>query len=327
LALALLTTSTVVHSVLDPAEVEAIRKKLAPKALGPLAAPPIEPTPIPIISDDHAGTVARPEALRVVNGWVPHMIKLVRRSITTPLAVGVIDASTVDGSALRDELEGGWLRFAGGGKKDDALVIAFGGAIIEHVAARLLGARDEDGSPEASPRRRSTSHVGRMLFSKVGDVAASSLASHWKEQLGVDLSLVSSESEVAELRRSLFGRDVLVCASVEFTAPVGGRLSVAGAPQAFLHRAQGPALAISRDAAETALGSVPVEVSVELGRALSTLRQIAELQPGSFIELSSTVDTPLPIRVEGVPCAFGRPVVSNGTVAVEVLTVGGKHVG
>ncbi len=308
-----------VHGVLNPEEMEAIRKKLAPQGLAPLSEPQPEPTPIPLIADDHAGSRAKPEALRILNGWLPHMLKLVRRAITVPLQVGVADASIVEGAALREELEGTWMRFARGPKRD-ALVLSFGGPIVEHVAARLLGSRNEEARPEEGPRRRSTSNIGRKLFSRVGDLALSSLTIHWQDQLGIGLIPVTVDGDITDLKRSFFASDVLVCAAVDFTAPAGGRLVVAGRPNAFLSRAPEVSFqTVSRRAVENALGTVPVEVSVELGRTSLTMREIATLAPGSFIELSSTVDTPLPIRCEGVLKAYGRPVVSEGAVAVEII--------
>jgi flagellar motor switch/type III secretory pathway protein FliN len=157
-------------------------------------------------------------------------------------------------------------------------------------------------------------------------MALSSLTIHWQDQLGISLSPILSEAEIADLRRTFFASDLLVCGSIEFTAPAPGRLIVAGRPQAFLHRAEIAQQPISRRAVENALGDIPVQVSVELGRASLTMREVSTLAPGSFIELSSTVDTPLPVRCEGILKAFGRPVVSNETVAVEIISVGGSNV-
>ncbi len=63
---------------------------------------------------------------------------------------------------------------------------------------------------------------------------------------------------------------------------------------------------------------VPVDLEVELGRALLPARDILQLSPGDAVVLGTSVDEPLNIRVNNEPKLKGRPVRSQGSLAIKI---------
>jgi len=66
------------------------------------------------------------------------------------------------------------------------------------------------------------------------------------------------------------------------------------------------------------VAAVPVSVSVALGHAEMTLRQLLRLQPGTVLALSQGRNDELPVSVEGVVKWHATPVQQDGMVAVEI---------
>jgi flagellar motor switch/type III secretory pathway protein FliN len=75
-------------------------------------------------------------------------------------------------------------------------------------------------------------------------------------------------------------------------------------------------------AIENALGAVPIEVRVELGKAQMSMSEFSSLRPGAVVALDRFVDDPLPVRCAGVIKATGRALVSRGVLAVEINGAG-----
>jgi flagellar motor switch/type III secretory pathway protein FliN len=67
-----------------------------------------------------------------------------------------------------------------------------------------------------------------------------------------------------------------------------------------------------------ALREVPIEVTVELGKAKLGLRSVLELKVGQVIRLETAVDDPAIVRIGGLEKFAARPVVSRGQLAVEI---------
>ena len=156
----------------------------------------------------------------------------------------------------------------------------------------------------------------------MGGLALSSLVAHWYDDNGRRLTPCVSDTD-SDVRRDFFSRGAIVFATADITKPAAGKIVVAAPALTFRSPSDDHEETLSNGSVPSALDLVPVELSVELGHAALSMRDVAALTPGSFIELSSTVETPLPILCGGIVKAFGRPVLSNGTVAVEVLTLGG----
>jgi hypothetical protein len=159
-----------------------------------------------LMTDDLGRSPAERAALSVADGWMPPMLKLLRRAIGLPLAFGRADTLVRDGASLLRELDRTWLRFARG--TNEAVVLGFAGPIVSHVESRVP-------------------------FHRVGDLALSSLTIHWQNHFGAALRPVTTEGEIAELRRS-FSSQKLVCSTFDLTAPAPGQLILAAQPETWL---------------------------------------------------------------------------------------------
>jgi flagellar motor switch protein FliN/FliY len=69
------------------------------------------------------------------------------------------------------------------------------------------------------------------------------------------------------------------------------------------------------------LSAIPVEVSVELGRAQMTVGDTLELHPGSVITLNRMAGEPMDLLVNGTPIARGEIVVVEEQFGLRVTEV------
>ena len=69
------------------------------------------------------------------------------------------------------------------------------------------------------------------------------------------------------------------------------------------------------------LSAIPVEVSVELGRAQMTVGDTLELHPGSVVTLNRTAGEPMDLLVNGTPIARGEIVVVDEQFGLRVTEV------
>ena len=66
---------------------------------------------------------------------------------------------------------------------------------------------------------------------------------------------------------------------------------------------------------------IPVTLSIELGRARMTLKELLELDQGAVVELDRMVDEPMDILVNGTLVAHGEVVVIDDTFGVRLTDV------
>lgn len=69
------------------------------------------------------------------------------------------------------------------------------------------------------------------------------------------------------------------------------------------------------------IGAIPVDISVEIGRARLTVAEVLKLVPGSVIELSSLAGDALTLYVNGVLVAKGEAVVLNDHFGIRLTDV------
>jgi flagellar motor switch protein FliN/FliY len=69
------------------------------------------------------------------------------------------------------------------------------------------------------------------------------------------------------------------------------------------------------------LSAIPVEVSVELGRAHMTVGDTLDLHPGSVITLNRMAGEPMDLLVNGTPVARGEIVVVDEQFGLRVTEV------
>jgi flagellar motor switch protein FliN/FliY len=66
---------------------------------------------------------------------------------------------------------------------------------------------------------------------------------------------------------------------------------------------------------------VPLEITVELGRATRTIREVLSLGPGSIVELNRAAGEPVDILANGTRVARGEVVVVDETFAVRIVEI------
>ena len=69
------------------------------------------------------------------------------------------------------------------------------------------------------------------------------------------------------------------------------------------------------------LGEIPIEVTVELGRAKLTLREILDLKEGAIIELDRLAGEPLDLKVGGQLIAQGEVVAIDDCYGLRITNV------
>jgi len=72
---------------------------------------------------------------------------------------------------------------------------------------------------------------------------------------------------------------------------------------------------------QKALGDIPVEVNVELGRTKMSLRDILELSEGGIIELDRLAGEPLDLKVGGQLIAQGEVVAIDDYYGLRITNV------
>lgn len=103
---------------------------------------------------------------------------------------------------------------------------------------------------------------------------------------------------------------------------------VEGPPADVLVPSQAPAgvfRALGVVGESSLLDDVAVSVSVELGRSMMPLREILAMQPGMVIQLETSINDPVDVRVEGRSLAAGHVVTVGENFGVRIEHPGATH--
>ena len=66
---------------------------------------------------------------------------------------------------------------------------------------------------------------------------------------------------------------------------------------------------------------VPLDVTVEIGRARVAIRELLQLTPGSVVELTKPAGESLDVLINGKPVARGEAVLVNDRFAVRLIDI------
>jgi len=66
---------------------------------------------------------------------------------------------------------------------------------------------------------------------------------------------------------------------------------------------------------------VPLDVTVEIGRARVAIRDLLQLAQGSVVELAKPAGEPLDVLINGKPVARGEAVLVNDRFAVRLIDI------
>lgn len=275
----------------------------------------LQAEPIALIADDRAAERARPNAQKIAARWIKTIPQLITRLCRIDVEATVQNVEVVDGGGLRNALGESWVRCLRVDKRSDLALMTASGPMVEIMSACLLGAQLEQSENDRPP-----SQVARQLFGRVGEAITRGLTDAWFEEQGCSVNLLDDAARAELWRRSLSPGDLVVSTTIAIEGDTRGTIGLITRPETMVV----PPVPVGSvpappGAVEAALGSVPVEVNVELGRVRMTMNALSRLQPGTILPLDKFLDDPLPIRVGGKIKGHGRALVSRGTMAVEVI--------
>ena len=269
--------------------------------------------PLALIVDDRQAETARPNGLRIAERWARHAHKRLRQSISDDFKLAVTGAEVIDGQPTRDELSGMWFATATPADGRGSALIAIGGPIISVVTARLCG----DKVGEATERAPSLTAL--RIFEPVGNAIAAAAAQAWGEEQACRIRIGRGPAHIDQTRRVLQDSDVVVSITLSISGAVSGHLRLLTRPVTLVPPpTPTEAVPASQAEIEAALGRVPVEVRVDLGTTMISMRELAKLELGAIVTLQNFIDDPLPVRCGDVVKAYGRPVLDRGVLSVEV---------
>lgn len=305
-------------AILDPQELEAIRSAIRAAGRTPQpgnSGPTDDALPIALIADDRAAERVRPSWIKVASRWAQAARVRIMRLCGAKLSIELGGIEIVEGSTLRDELPLTWMCALEPDGRPGLALLSVGGPMVEALAAALLGGGLEDNGDDRPP-----SATARRLFAPAGEVIGATLVDVWRDEQGCRSQLILDEARVEPLQRALTEIDVVVSVTLEVSGATRGKLRLVARPETLVQPAM-PVEAVPAPpgAIEDALGQVPIELRVELGRAHLSMMELGELRPGQVLTLDRFVDDLLPVRCAGVLKAQGRALVSRGVMAVEIL--------
>jgi flagellar motor switch protein FliM len=279
--------------------------------------PSLDAVPVPLIADDRAAERARPNGLRIGNRWATILRERLGRLTSMTIDVEVVGADTVEAGTLREDLTVGWMRCVDAPGRPAPGLALVTGPIIDALSAVVLGGRAEGGR---SLRRPSVASL--RLFERPGGIICEALGSAWREEQSIDISAPADPARVERWRRETADDDLVVVVTLSVGEPTAGVVRLLARPETLVvPPTPFESVPAPRGAIEEALGGVPVELRVELGKIRMSVGDLARLQPGMLLPLHKFVDDPLPVALAGRVKAHGRALVSRGVMAVEITEV------
>jgi flagellar motor switch/type III secretory pathway protein FliN len=303
-------------SPLDPAELAALQaaiRQSGPVRTAPSQQDDVETSPLALIAADRDAQTARPILMQLAQTVARGVERVIRSFIPAEFSADAVDAEVVDGAALKDEQRTMWIASTQPAGRAGQLLVAVTGSVIEAASTRRCGSKDEP------PTGRNPSALALRLFRTTGTALVELVARSWRERHD---EVLAAETLGLDTPHPMFEDGLLLGATIMLSGNVSGQIRLFARPETLLPPVV--ALAANRpDAATvaTALGTVPIELRVELGAIRIRLSQLRRLAVGTTLTLPTFVDTPVPVYCGNVIKAWGKPVVSRGVLAVEVSSV------
>jgi flagellar motor switch protein FliM len=198
-------------------------------------------------------------------------------------------------------------------------------AITSLLVSRAFGSR----RTVEDPPQRSLSAVERRVVSTTVESIVHEIGAAFREVAPLAFSLGRIEADERALHLERWGgAGLLVTASVQ-TADLSGSLSLGLATAALeplrvhlLRRSSDEGAASAARETAVRIGRLvrdaTLEMTVVIGQARLTLAQLVALRAGDVVHLDRAVGDPIPVRLEGVTKFSGRPVLSRGSLSVEL---------
>lgn len=306
--------------ILSEEELRALRSAIAPQFGAPQRqATEFQPVPVALIADDKAGESARPAAIRLASRWASIARLRLGHALGVKLGIEYGGIETVHAPMLKEELSVAWSSLGEVAGRTGIVTVAVGGRMIEWIAGQLLGGDPDDTGTIQVDRPPSVTAL--TIFERAGEIIASSLTDAWREEQNARFSLLHDAARAEQFRFELADSEPLLVLTLNATGPTSGYIRLITRPETMVPPpATARATRLKPEEIATVLGDVPVEVKVELGRTRIRMSSMRTLKPGSVIMLDQAADSLLPVECAGVIKAFGRPAVSRGALAVEIVS-------
>lgn len=185
---------------------------------------------------------------------------------------------------------------ASGHKLDPMRVAATMVGAVAGELVRITGTPHTAGTPEQVTGTPAVDPGATVLRFEVGTGAGPTLPIHWMVEATLVLALTG-------------GGPV--------TSPQAAQPSVA--PAAFPELSGTAGAGVARDL--TLLSDVPMDVTVELGRAVLQVRQLLGLREGSIVELDRDAGAAVDVLVNGTLIARGDVVVIDDDLGVRITEI------
>lgn len=211
------------------------------------------------------------------------------------------------------------LRLTTPGGATTTAILALDPIFAFSVIERLFGG---GGGPPKTPSGRSPTALERRMLTRALSPVIDALNVCLEPAGHFHFEIQSVESRLELIPG--FAPDTTAL-HVPFTIDIGSQVASfsLALPSAALESLRGRLAAPAVDVAGTRemsrlIVDLPVSVSVVLGHAEMTLRQVLRLEAGQVLTLRQGRNDTLPIAVEGVVKWHGTPVQQDGMVAVEI---------
>lgn len=297
-------------SDLEQSELEAIRDAVSDGGSKPVAG---GAQPLALIAEDRAAIEARPAGGHLGTRWATKIVRQLRHLAEVQATLS--GSETVEGGAAIEGLGRTWSSaFTIEGRRGRG-IIAVGGGLINVLAAKMLGAKEVD--PEEAGDVPSPSSL--RVFGPVGHAIADCLAQVWHEDHRCEVAFDDTTEVLEAARLDLAQAEIVVKITIGVEGAGTGRACLIARPSMLVPSPREmAAVSAAADIIAEALGAVPVELRVELGRTVLPMSRVRALEVGEVLTLTGFVDDPLPVECAGVVKAWGRPIVYRGVLGVEL---------
>ena len=247
------------------------------------------------------------------------VMKAVTASVSATADVPAVEPMRV----AKGDVPPGTLVIELGGTKDGTVVVLLPGELTAIAVSRRLGADFGEMRTPPSGKRELTT-IDRRFLRELADSLAVAFTECWAP--GVD------SFRVRALRASHESIDAIAVS--DSVLRIGVQLSIAGsssigvvfildATTAMAGTRPSPVDAIDSKGADIALGmrSVHIDVVGVLGKAMTTVRGVLELNVGDVLRLEQAADLPVSVVAEDVALFRGFPVTRRGSLAIEITDV------
>jgi flagellar motor switch protein FliN/FliY len=309
-------------SVLNEQELKAIQEALRQNASRPQESQPIneaEVSPVMLLRDERAADQAKPNA-RLLGS---HLVKTLPRSLFNLVGVrleaGLQSVDVFSAKALREELEGCWLCVIEIPSRSSHALVTISGPMISALVVKSLGGglEAQDNTPSQTTLR---------MFSSIGETLTRVVVDACRDELAVQARIIAGVTPKEFWRLQVPEDTQITAISVSLQGPTSGVFRVFFCPDALISaRPKKEVAPASSKSAEEALGEVPVESSILLGKAPIKLSQLCSLTIGEVISLDRFLHEPVAVYCGGVLKAFGRVVLSGELLTVELTELAVKQ--